>query len=110
MIRDFSMHVTDTSQLSLADLQDAVGFWYLSNGFQTVSAPTIALIVGEEAGEVAKATLLTETPDYKRVPGKNYEGDADIAMECGDVITAALALCNKLGIQPKFKWAKPHVS
>lgn len=93
----------------IKDLQDQVKIMYSKRGFDGAAASTLALGVCEEAGEVAAAILITECGDFKPSSKKlspEWADVRDVASEVGDCITYLLALCNKLEIEPKFKWMK----
>ena len=68
---------------------------------------TLVLGAMEELGELAMAILLTQSPDFKPSTRKmtpEWADARDPAREIGDCITYLLALANKLGVKPKFKW------
>ncbi len=95
--------------MTLKQLQESVREMYTKRGFDKASATTLALGAAEEIGEVAQAVLITVTPDFTPSAKKlspEWEDCRDVASEVGDTITYLLALCNKMGIQPKFKWIK----
>jgi len=68
---------------------------------------TLVLGAMEELGELAMALLLTECDDFqpsKKKLSPEWADARDPAREVGDCITYLLALCNRLGIEPEFKW------
>jgi len=92
----------------LNDLQTSVAILYAARGYHA-GATTLALGAAEEVGEVAQAVLITATPDFipsKKKLSPEWSDCRDVASEVGDCITYLLALCNVLGIEPKFKWMK----
>jgi NTP pyrophosphatase (non-canonical NTP hydrolase) len=87
-------------------LQYEINKLYLERGYNS-SPQTLFLGATEELGELAMALLLTECSDFKPSPKKmspEWADARDPAREIGDLITYLLALCNKLGIAPHFKW------
>lgn len=89
-------------------LQKAVDELYKTRGY-SASPQTLCLGAMEELGELAMALLLTCTEDFKPSPKKlspEWADARDPAHEVGDCITYLLALCNQLGVSPKFEWLK----
>ena len=87
-------------------LQTKVANLYKQRGY-IASPQTLLLGAMEELGELAMAILLTETEDFKPSAKKlspEWADARDPAREVGDCITYLLALCNRLGIVPYFKW------
>jgi len=95
----------------IRELQSQVKHLYAERGYDA-KVQTLLLGAMEEMGELAQAILLTECEDFKpsakkmpliwadaRDPGRRI-----VAHEVGDCITYLLALCNRLGIEPYFKW------
>ena len=107
-----SLHLTikgEQMNVSVYELQVRIEKMYADRGFEKASPQTLALGICEEAGEVAQAILLTETLDFKPSEKKlteEWKDTRNVASEIGDLITYAIALCNKLGIEPEFKWMK----
>ncbi len=95
--------------MELLTLQLRVRELYALRGYDKASPSTLALGIAEEAGEVAQAVLITSTPDFTPSAKKlsqEWSECRDVASEIGDLITYALALCNKLNIEPNFKWER----
>ena len=95
------------NNMTLAELQTTIEDMYQQRGFTGASPTTLALGICEEAGEVAQAILITATSDFKPSAKKlslEWVDYRNVASEIGDCITYLLALCNKLGIEPEFKW------
>lgn len=98
--------MTITSRMTLWELQKQAASMYEARGFKA-GAPTLALGIAEEAGEVARAVLINNCNDFFPSPSKlgpEWESGRDTARQVGDLITYALALCHVLGIEPTFKW------
>lgn len=94
--------------MSIEELQRRVGQMYERRGYNA-SPQTLCLGAMEELGELAMALLLTECDDFIPSAKKLTPEWADTrnpAREIGDCITYLLALCNRLGIRPQFKWSK----
>jgi len=88
------------------DLQDHIQQVYDGRGYDA-SPQTLVLGLMEEVGELAQTILLTECDDFqasRQKQQRELERDKDVASEVGDVITYALALCNRLSITPRFKF------
>jgi NTP pyrophosphatase (non-canonical NTP hydrolase) len=93
--------------VSTKNLQEEVQRFYQRKGYNS-SSQTLMLGLMEEVGELAQAILLTECDDFKPSRHKmagdlgDIQKHKDVAAEVADVFIYALALCNRLGIKPKW--------
>ena len=93
--------------MTIQRLQSHVESLYAERGYDEAGVQTLLLGAMEKLGELAQAILLTECKDFNPSAKKispSWADARDPAREVGDCITYLLALCNRLGIEPYFKW------
>ena len=90
----------NTEKMTLEQMRDACARLWVKKQY-TVGPLELGLGIAEEAGEVAKAILLTQSEEYQP-NGRAGEKDKDLAGEVGDLMTYIFHLCNRVGVIPRF--------
>ncbi len=87
------MTTTDSNDITVKEMQQAVDRWITTTGVRYFSPLTNMAILTEETGEVARI-MARKHGDQSFKPGENQ----DLADELADVLWAVAAIANQEGI------------
>lgn len=85
--------MTDSSDISMRDIQHTVDHWITTTGVRYFSPLTNMAILAEETGEVARI-MARRHGDQSFKPGEN----PDLADELADILWVVAAIANQEGI------------
>lgn len=85
--------MTDSSDISMRDIQHTVDHWITTTGVRYFSPLTNMAILAEETGEVARI-MARRHGDQSFKPGEN----PDLADELADILWIVAAIANQEGI------------